>query len=100
LDRGRPLGDPPAEPGTTALRHALIGAFASRQPGFAHTRGRVGGRRRSYTVAQQREAQRLYDSRQLTVEQIARAVSSSTTTVYRYLDVTVIVAAQAPTSAR
>jgi AcrR family transcriptional regulator len=45
----------------------------------------VGGRRRSYSVAQEREAQRLYDTGQMTVEQVARAVGSSTTTVYRYL---------------
>jgi DNA invertase Pin-like site-specific DNA recombinase len=54
----------------------------------ARARGRVGGRRRSYTLAQQREAQRLYDTRQMTVDQIARAVGSSPTTVYRYLKVT------------
>lgn len=53
----------------------------------ARARGRVGGRRRSYTATQQREAQRLYDSGQLTVEQIAGAVGSSTTTVYRYLSI-------------
>jgi len=35
--------------------------------------------------AQEREAQRLYETRQMTVEQIARAVGSSPTTVYRYL---------------
>jgi DNA invertase Pin-like site-specific DNA recombinase len=53
----------------------------------ARARGRVGGRRRTFTPAQQREAQRLYDSRQVTVDQIARAVDSSTTTVYRYLQI-------------
>lgn len=51
----------------------------------ARARGRVGGRRRSYTPAQAQEAQRLYATRQMTVEQIARAVGSSTSTVYRYL---------------
>lgn len=51
----------------------------------ARARGRVGGRRRSYTPRQAGEAQRLYDSRQLSVEQIALAVGSSTSTVYRYL---------------
>ncbi len=51
----------------------------------ARARGRVGGRRRSFTPAQQREAQRLYDLRGMTVEQIARAVSSSSSTVYRYV---------------
>src|SRR6478752_6101675 len=53
----------------------------------ARARGRVGGRRRSYTSTQQREAQRLYDSRQLTVEQIARAIGSSTSTVYGYITI-------------
>ncbi|MGN6607788.1 MAG: recombinase family protein [Jatrophihabitans sp.] len=51
----------------------------------ARARGRVGGRRRSYTPEQQREAQQLYDTGQVTVDQIARAVGSSVTTVYRYL---------------
>src|SRR5450755_4162284 len=54
----------------------------------ARARGRVGGRRRSFTPAQQHEAQRLYDTRQMTMEQIARAVGSSTSSLYRYLHVT------------
>jgi DNA invertase Pin-like site-specific DNA recombinase len=53
----------------------------------ARARGRVGGRRRSFTAAQEREAQRLYETRQLTMEQIARAVGSSSSTIYRYLTV-------------
>lgn len=53
----------------------------------ARARGRVGGRRRSFTEAQAREAQRLYNLGQLTVDQIARAVGTSTSTVYRYLEV-------------
>jgi DNA invertase Pin-like site-specific DNA recombinase len=48
-------------------------------------RGRVGGRRRGFSIAQEREAQRLYDTKQMTVEQIAKAVGSSSSTVYRYL---------------
>jgi DNA invertase Pin-like site-specific DNA recombinase len=61
--------------------------FERTQSGLAaaQARGRVGGRRRSYSVGQEREAQRLYETGQVTVEQIARAVGSSTTTVYRYL---------------
>jgi DNA invertase Pin-like site-specific DNA recombinase len=51
----------------------------------ARARGRVGGRRRSFTPAQEREAQRLYDLRQMTIDQIAKAVGSSTSTVYRYV---------------
>ena len=54
----------------------------------ARARGRVGGRRRSFTAEQEREAQRLYDLRQLTAEQIAKAVGSSTSSLYRYLHVT------------
>lgn len=53
----------------------------------ARARGRVGGRTRSFTQAQEREAQRLYDTGQITAEQIARAVGSSTSTVYRYLTI-------------
>jgi DNA invertase Pin-like site-specific DNA recombinase len=53
----------------------------------ARARGRVGGRRRTFTTAQEREAQRLYNTGQMTVEQIARVVGSSVTTVYRYLEV-------------
>jgi DNA invertase Pin-like site-specific DNA recombinase len=51
----------------------------------ARARGRVGGRLRSYTTPQQREAQRLYDLGQMTIEQVASAVGSSSSTVYRYL---------------
>ena len=51
----------------------------------ARARGRVGGRRRSFTITQQREAQRLYDLKQMTVDQIAKAVGSSSSTIYRYL---------------
>src|SRR5664279_1038146 len=49
----------------------------------ARARGRVGGRRRSFTPAQQREAQRLYALQGMTMDQIARAVKSSPSTVYR-----------------
>jgi len=54
----------------------------------ARARGRVGGRRRSFTAEQEREAQRLYDLRQLTAEQIAKVVGTSTSSLYRYLHVT------------
>ena len=53
----------------------------------ARARGRVGGRRRTFTAAQQREAQRLYDTKAVSMEQIAKAVGSSPSTVYRYLQV-------------
>lgn len=51
----------------------------------ARARGRVGGRRRTFTTAQEREAQRLYELRQMTMDQIAKALGSSPSTVYRYL---------------
>lgn len=53
----------------------------------ARARGRVGGRRRSFSPEQEREAQRLYELQQLTAEQIAKAVGTSTSTVYRYVNV-------------
>jgi AcrR family transcriptional regulator len=59
--------------------------IAQRHAAAGRARGRVGGRRRSFTTAQQREAQRLYDLREMTMEQIAAAVGSSPSTVYRYL---------------
>jgi transposase-like protein len=49
--------------------------------------GRVGGRRRTFTPAQQRDAQRLYETRQMTMEQIAKAIGSSASTVYRYVTI-------------
>ena len=51
----------------------------------ARARGRVGGRRRTFTPSQEREAQRLYATRQMTMDQIAKAIGSSPSTVYRYL---------------
>ena len=53
----------------------------------ARARGRVGGRRRSFTAAQKEKPSGLYDLRQLTAEQIAKAVGSSTSSLYRYLNV-------------
>ena len=54
----------------------------------ARARGRVGGRRRTLTAVHEREAQRLYDSGQVTVDQIARMLGTSTSTIYRYLKTT------------
>jgi DNA invertase Pin-like site-specific DNA recombinase len=51
----------------------------------ARSRGRVGGRRRTFSPEQQREAQRLYDLRVMTVDQSAGAVGISPSTIYRYL---------------
>jgi DNA invertase Pin-like site-specific DNA recombinase len=50
----------------------------------ARARGRVGGRRCAFTAAQESEARRLYETRQMTMDQIAKAVGSSSPTVYRY----------------
>jgi DNA invertase Pin-like site-specific DNA recombinase len=72
---------------TAAMERELLIERTQSGLAAARVRGRVGGRRRSYTAVQQREAQRLYDTGQMTVEQIARALNSSSTTVYRYLDV-------------
>jgi DNA invertase Pin-like site-specific DNA recombinase len=57
------------------------------QPGLAaaQARGRLGGRRRSFTADQRRAAQRLYDPRVMTMDQIAAAVGSSPSTIYRDL---------------
>lgn len=54
----------------------------------ARARGRTGGRRRTFTPAQEREAQRLYDTKVMSLDQIAAAIGASTSTVYRYLNVT------------
>jgi len=70
------------------LVFTIIGAVAVMERGLlvertqsglaaARARGRVGGRRRSFSAEQEREAQRLYELRQLTAEQIAKAVGAS-----------------------
>jgi DNA invertase Pin-like site-specific DNA recombinase len=58
------------------------------QSGFAAARAR--GRAGAGAAASPRRSsgrQRLYDLRSMTIEQIARAVSSSSATVYRYVPV-------------
>lgn len=54
----------------------------------ARARGRVGGRKREFTPADVRKAQRLYDKGDLTVSEIARTVGTSRQTLYRYLKTT------------
>jgi len=51
----------------------------------ARARGRVGGRRRSITDAQVRRAQKLYDERELSMEEIGRVTKMSVSSLHRYL---------------
>ncbi len=53
----------------------------------ARARGRVGGRPRKLTPAKLATARRLYDERELTVQQIADVVGCSRATLYRELGV-------------
>jgi DNA invertase Pin-like site-specific DNA recombinase len=52
----------------------------------ARARGRKGGRRPVMTADKARVAGQMYDTRQHTIEQIARTIGVSRATVYRYLD--------------
>jgi DNA invertase Pin-like site-specific DNA recombinase len=51
----------------------------------ARARGRLGGRPSKLTPDQVREARRLYDDSELTVEQIGKVLGVSRTTIYRAL---------------
>ena len=51
----------------------------------ARARGRVGGRPSKLTVEQVRQARRMYDARELTVEQIGAVLGVSRTSIYRAL---------------
>jgi len=51
----------------------------------ARARGRVGGRPSKLSDEQRRQARRMYDSRELTVEQIGRVLGVSRTSIYRAL---------------
>jgi DNA invertase Pin-like site-specific DNA recombinase len=51
----------------------------------ARARGRVGGRPSKLSVEQRRQARKMYDERELTVEQIGRVLGVSRTSVYRAL---------------
>jgi DNA invertase Pin-like site-specific DNA recombinase len=51
----------------------------------ARARGRVGGRPSKLSVEQRRQARKMYDERELTVEQIGRVLGVSRTSIYRAL---------------
>lgn len=52
----------------------------------ARARGRSGGRKPSLTPAARRQIQEMYDSRDYTVDQIAKAFKTTRPTIYRALD--------------
>ncbi len=54
----------------------------------ARARGRVGGRPFKLSVEQRRQARRMYDARELTVEQIGAVLGVSRTSIYRALGTT------------
>jgi DNA invertase Pin-like site-specific DNA recombinase len=51
----------------------------------ARARGRVGGRPSKLSLEQRRQARKMYDERELTVEQIGRVLGVSRTSIYRAL---------------
>ncbi len=51
----------------------------------ARARGRSGGRPSKLTVEQRRQARKMYDARELTVEQIGQVLGVSRTSIYRAL---------------
>ncbi len=51
----------------------------------ARARGRVGGRPSKLSLEQRRQARKMYDERELTVEQIGRVLGVSRTFIYRAL---------------
>ncbi|WP_322756484.1 recombinase family protein [Frankia sp. Cas3] len=70
------------------LQRELIVANTNDGLASARARGRVGGRRPRLTVDQAVLAQRLYDEREKTVQQIADMFSVPRSTVYGHLDKT------------
>ncbi len=61
----------------------------------ARARGRVGGRPSKLSVEQVRQARKMYDARELTVEQIGTVLGVSRTSIYRALGKTTTPAPQA-----
>ncbi|MFJ3308313.1 helix-turn-helix domain-containing protein [Streptomyces sp. NPDC086549] len=68
------------------LQRELIMANANDALASARARGRVGGRRPKLTPDQAELAQRLYDAREKTVQQIADMFNVPRSTVYGHLD--------------
>jgi len=64
----------------------------------ARARGRVGGRPSKLTAEQVRQARKMYDARELTVEQIAAVLGVSRTSIYRALGKTTTSASSASAS--
>ncbi|WP_452039069.1 recombinase family protein [Aquipuribacter hungaricus] len=67
----------------------------------ARARGRLGGRPSKLSEEQRRQARRMYDARELTVEQIGGVLGVSRTSIYRALqrDDATTAAAKSPTAA-
>lgn len=74
--------------GFAEFEHALIVERTNEGLAAARARGRRGGAPFKMTPAKAKMAQRMYDSRDYTLAQIADAVGVSKTSVYRYLDTT------------
>src|SRR3954452_19202242 len=68
------------------LQRELIVANTNDGLAAARARGRIGGRRPRLTADQAALAQRLYDEREKTVQQIADMFGVPRSTVYRHLD--------------
>jgi len=62
------------------IRDRMVAGLAA-----ARARGRVGGRPSKLTAEQVRQARRMYDARELTVEQIGTVLGVSRTSIYRAL---------------
>ncbi len=61
----------------------------------ARARGRVGGRPSKLSAEQRRQARKMYDERELTVEQIGKVLGVSRTSIYRALSTTALPASPA-----
>ncbi len=64
----------------------------------ARARGRVGGRPSKLSAEQRSQARRMYDARELTVEQIGQVLGVSRTTIYRVLGAKPATADTAPSA--
>jgi len=73
--------------GFAEFEHSMMAARTRDGLAAARARGRVGGRKPKMSPAQVAEARRLYDERNMTVQQIADLFGVSRPTVYRALSV-------------